>query len=781
MPEKGNITMKKLRLLRALCIVPVLALLLVSLGGFVKVDTRMDINSDFRGTREITVSFHPDDAEAALKDGVEQFESILSSNIPASMTYETTSSYSPTEYIVILKFNSLDDYKKKVESIIGRTPDIKWGHSALTGQTYLHEDFSSLDLLGWLSDALAKAGIPEADPEYVPAPVQAAPASASDAASSSDSIVVISETPKAFWTVSNPVLVVDGVRYQSSSDKMISGDSSSCVLKAVEVTTVIDSNENFTRTISFELAADANEQLLESINDYLKLHKPADSQFISDANTERNLCTIEFKAEGTEQLAEYTSNLLDCSAKVALGDYSDPTSNSLVSSTAYKESFDLLSLNSAEPVPVTYRFISDNGVPSKLYDLSGGFAQAVEAPVDGNTISYTTDSGVISLQLILDSIVSAQSVDYNLIVEKPDSFTREIMINMPVGTSADVLEEIAKFYRDTVYLSPVLSGTDIARSAFDVDVINSNSKLPAVAITLHGTGEEISTMEDILFGTSEQKRSLSYTRKKNLLVVRPESEVIDCYDISTLLSMTGTSLYTYAIKTNDKFTSVTYGLGDYSKTTDVTEQKANIICQTLSDGSQVLTFKGRYTNLSAIIFIALLGLLLLVLLALAITTWLSTREDEEEEEPKAIEAEEPARLEAPEPVYEPVYEPEPIPEPEPEPEPAPIRDLISIIEDEPEEIKQFPDSVAPVIEPEPIPEPEPEPVPEPEPQPTPFDDYVDRFPMEDLPEIVPSPIETIDTYGQKDFIEDLRSLGYLDEFRHRFGRSVKVKVRRRTK
>ncbi len=64
----------------------------------------------------------------------------------------------------------------------------------------------------------------------------------------------------------------------------------------------------------------------------------------------------------------------------------------------------------------------------------------------------------------------------------------------------------------------------------------------------------------------------------------------------------------------------------------------------------------------------------------------------------------------------------------------------------------------------------------PAPAPAPEDDYVERFPMENLPPMVEAPESSTDKYSDSDFISDLRYLGNFEDYAKRRASRVKVKV-----
>ncbi len=745
---------------RGLILVLLALAAMLCLSGCVNVATTMTVSEDFAGQRVMHLSFP---ANMLQNDGVlADMDNHIAAAKPAEMDFYRTNSADPIEYVFTVRFGSLDEYRQKISQITGRPVSVDFAYvdQAYSRDIRLVEDFDSSELFGWFEAVLE---------------------------SQRDTIEAAMGAPvnlQELWKVTGYTLELAGENFTSTDKKISYSHGGGDLISGIEMTTVLHGEEQYTRYIDFKFSGRSSGVDQTDVIELIAADLPAGTSLEQVSGADGASCTVSFSATTTQQLADLTTVVLDNRRATATwGDVND-LERPLTSLCGLEESFDLSAFTTDGDFEFVYRIVSESGLPENMYSKTGGGMTPLAAENNGGTITYTANGTTFGLYTVVANVSKAQAINYGLVVEDEDKFIREIRIILPQDSDAEVLSQIEAYYAN--------------RGAANTEIITSSgAEQPFVLITIKGDAAEICSAEDILFGVSPQ-RKLSYVREGGLFKVKPDATLIDNYDISSLLSLTGVPEYIYIVHTGDNVYSCSVSDGSNLPTKD----PIAVLC---SDGAQGLSFTGTYVNSDAIIFIFLLIVLLLLLAALAVTLYLSSRmekKEEEEEQPAQLtEGEEVKALpEAEGRNFIAVMEdPEPIVPTSPmeverydyypEPEPKPEDDMLGIFtgadlgeenyipeREEPVQIELIP--VQP--EPEPEPEPTPEPEPEPEPEPTPEDDYVERYPMEDLPPMVESPESSTDKYSDSDFISDLRYLGYLEEYAKRRAPRVKVKVRKKT-
>lgn len=754
--------------------ISVLLLLLVAamlcLSGCVNIDTEMTVDQQFAGQRVMTLSFPADRVQSP--NGLADVDELINGSKPAVLNFTRTDSADPIEYVFTLRFNSLEDYKQKVESIIYREPAIEFSYIT---QPYhrdirLVEDFDSSDLFVWFDQVLngQKDAIEAAFGSNV----------------NVDNI----------WTVNGYTLELNGETYTSADRKIAHQQGGGDLISGIEMSTVLHGDDRYTRYIDFRFSNFCTVDDQNAIIERMTALLPEGGSIEQTVGSAGTSCTVSFTATTTQQLADLTTRVLEGRRATAVwGDFDDPM-QPLTTLNGFDETFDLSAFSSDDDIDFVYRVVSENGLPNGLYSKTTGALSVLEAEIASNTLTYTGSGTQHGLYTIIASVSRAQTITYGLVVEGEDEFIREIRIVLPAGSGTEVTSQVENYFANM--------------GAPNTEIISSGSaEQPYVLITVRGNASQICSAEDILFGVSADRR-LSYVREGGLFKVKPDATLVDSYDISSLLSLTGVSEYIYVASTGDNV----YKCSIADDSSLPTKAPIAVRC---NEGAQAMSFTGQYVNADAIIFICLLVVLLLLLAALAVTLYLSKQAEKKLEEEKPAELTEGEQVQA-------------LPEPEPRNFIAVMEDPEPIVPVAPMEIERYEDSVPPVVfepeeevreadvlgiftgadlgeenyKPEPVPEPEltpivipevepiPEPEPEPEPapapepeperEPIPVDVMEDRFPMENLPPIVESPENSTDKYSDSDFISDLRYLGYLDNYAKR-RTPVKVKVRKRSR
>ncbi len=744
--------MKKRRLILLL----LAAVIVLCLSGCVNVATTMTVDGNFAGQRVMNLSFSADlmQTEGVLAD----MDNHIAAAKPPEMEFYRTDSADPIEYVFTVRFDSLDEYKQKIKMIAGRevSVDFAYINEPFSRDMKLVEDFDSSELFGWFEEVL------ESQRDVIEG-AMGAPVDLTQ-----------------LWKVNGYTLEIAGESFSSSNSTINYTRGGGDLISGVEITTVLHGNEQYTRYIEYKFSDKSNEGDQTDVIELLSTKIPEGATIEQSVGADGASCTVSFSATTTQQLADLTTMALDGRRATATwGDVNDPE-RPLTTLCGLEESFDISSFTTDSKLEFVYRIVSESGLPDNMYSKTGGGMTPLDAEISSNTITYRANGTTFGLYSLLAKVNQAQTINYGLVVENEDKLIREIRIILPPDAQPEVISQIEAYYAN--------------RGANNTDIITSGSaELPFVLITIKGNAAEICAAEDILFGVSADRR-LSYTRDGGLFKVKPDAMLVDSYDITSLLSMTGVQEYIYVVHTGDNVYSCSAAADNSNLPT---KGPVAVLC---SDGAQRLSFIGTYVNSDAIIFICLLVVLALLLAALAVTLYISKKMEKESSEEKPAELTEGEQIKAL-PESEPrdfiavMEDPEPIvptspvemelfeaPEPEPEEdmlgiftgadlgeesyEPEPVEDPIQI-EEIPVEIKSEP-------------EPEPEPEPQPEPEPDEFEEYEDRFPMENLPPVVESPENSTDKYSDSDFISDLRYLGYLDDYAKRKSSRVKVKVRKKS-
>ena len=270
-----------------------LLIMFILAGCGAQVSTKLTIDEKFSGSREIKAVISAEDM-SYVSGGVGALENVIKENIPNDMQYSVGSESGSTVMTFTIKFSSLEDYRKKVDSIIksGQTDEsselvaeviFEYGETYFKEGFKLSENFTSIDLMNWYTNALSESGI-------------------------------ISESQGNWYETGSNTIVFAGKEYQSSSRLEADEQVKRC-LSGIDVETTVKTDGSFERVIEFSSSAEVESELSAvgcSLNDYLNDLCPEGDSFenTSQEGSSQNTYEFRLKAESAEELLEKTDAVL---------------------------------------------------------------------------------------------------------------------------------------------------------------------------------------------------------------------------------------------------------------------------------------------------------------------------------------------------------------------------------------------------------------------------------------------------------------------------------------
>lgn len=149
-------------LIKKLIIILVTAILIIGMCACgAEVNTELSVNQDSSGYRFITCTIDNRELDNFVFGGINGLELLIRQNIPSGMTYEITENDKQTIVRFTIDFSSFADYRQKITSILKRQSAsvIVVCENIFNKGICINEDFTSKDLLGWMTDALVAAGM----------------------------------------------------------------------------------------------------------------------------------------------------------------------------------------------------------------------------------------------------------------------------------------------------------------------------------------------------------------------------------------------------------------------------------------------------------------------------------------------------------------------------------------------------------------------------------------------------------------------------------------------
>ncbi len=273
-----------------LCVLLGLSLFVLSGCGAV-LSTKMTIDKNFNGTREIFVKIDNGDL-SYVEGGLAALETVIQNHIPKEMTYSMTADDSSSTFCFVISYSGLEDYRAKVEKIIAAgeldlEPTVvyeKEDSYFKTGIAY-QENFTSADLLQWYFNALQEANI-------------------------------ISQSSSDWYELGTDTLILEDQEYSGMPHRFEIDEQVFRCLDKIEVETVLKTDGTIERTIAMTASKSVKEELAKvgcQLDSYLQALCPEGDSFIAEEDGEYSGKTryqFTLTADSAEAITEKTNRIL---------------------------------------------------------------------------------------------------------------------------------------------------------------------------------------------------------------------------------------------------------------------------------------------------------------------------------------------------------------------------------------------------------------------------------------------------------------------------------------
>ena len=121
-----------------------------------EIHTSLECNKSFNGKRVMSTIVPEAVYKKVFNGSIDELQDMVTEHCPATMLCSANETEESVEIVMTLEFANYNDYVNKIGLILGRTPGIYYetSDSIFKDGFMLQEEFSSVDLFGWLVEAL---------------------------------------------------------------------------------------------------------------------------------------------------------------------------------------------------------------------------------------------------------------------------------------------------------------------------------------------------------------------------------------------------------------------------------------------------------------------------------------------------------------------------------------------------------------------------------------------------------------------------------------------------
>jgi len=581
-----KIIMKRI-LMTVLCFVMLITLCACDSGV---IGTVMTIDESFAGSRVMEFDIKKSDLGGFVgglfgAPTVDAIIQTLEENCPPEMTFQAQKNGNDAHCTLTVSFASQGDYEKKVTALLGKAPSITFvgpSEDLFTSGITFKENFSSVDLLKWASDALAA--------EY--------PRYADD--------ISISDQK------GTTVVMFNGAQYSTAN--IIDIKPIFTPLDRVVINTIRYGDSDYVRTVEIQISAD-NLALIgkDRLTEEFLLPLTADVTDISTAgwSDKSGNYVISMRQGNLEDLVRFTSSIFAGST----AEYdADSNTGAFTESGVLNETINFDGFVCRDDRTANVTMVYSTTDETTFSDSGDGVLSA-----DKKTYTVSGD-GITSesIKIISETRYIVESLNVSTSVSATGKTTVAVMIAFPTHSSRSAAELASAYFEkefaDTG-INVSITSTGFAETKSEDDENASSASKYSVLFSVSGNDKEITKALTAAFGegnTFESNTSGHFSFYKTADV----KHSVNLTEIADLALYGGNIIYTFS----GSFTKVqNVGWTDIAGNANNDVLAGQINKETFTDTSIpcapfTITYQYNFINIILVGLTALLGIAFVCLL-----------------------------------------------------------------------------------------------------------------------------------------------------------------------
>ncbi|MEE1281990.1 MAG: hypothetical protein UHK60_07045, partial [Acutalibacteraceae bacterium] len=446
-------------------------------------------------------------------------EDIIKEKCPNNLSYRTETVEGTYKCVFVLSFSSLDEYKTKVASIIGRQIAVAYGYTntVLSKGTYYKEDYDGMDLVAWLGDALYQEQTAKIELETE---------------STSNVVKYNSE--------------VFSSKTSTLNTSTVKGEA----VRGVKIDTTNHKNTLYDRTMTLSVPIATYNKLGASLQELMLTRVNPEGVYSWKQNNDCMEFTVKYEKIDIAKLQEYTKLFVDCrNESIYYGDQ-NKSSTPLAEQLVFEERINLLSFVSGTETPIQMNYsytLPEETTHGEGVGLSNGEWETC-GQWTNSTYKVTDTNGVYDIRVPDGMQYTIKGININLTDLGDNNFKRSVDFIYDSNTGQKGL--------DYAYNFLALKGFTVSKESVPEGI--------ACRVTQQGTDDEINNAVSDLFGSGN---NFEYSKHTNDLSVVTDINVIDNVNISHMLTGANSNIkINYIAKSESK---------EYIRSVNITNKATN--------------------------------------------------------------------------------------------------------------------------------------------------------------------------------------------------------------
>ena len=553
-------------------------------GCGVNVSTDLNIDENFRGCRIISCSVSYSDILQYFQGDVSKIDHILESNCPDCLSYEKKETGSGVTFLFRLDFQSLEEYRTALGSLLNFNPEISFygSNSIFSKGLKISENFSSIDMLRWFEVLLKE--------EY----------SISD-----DQLESLWETGKTSLTFGDHTYICDNDKIEISSIEYSGFDG-------IDIYTTEKDDRTYERLIRFKIPTETLDKHSKELEDFFASRVPENATaFWVPAKAGKNY-ELTIYANDFQALSDQTAQALDGKEHEAFATSTFSDYHFLHFNLERTEKLDFSYFLCTEngEVPVTYYYKPNSMTTVSVEMIQQKINNEFTGDADKNGFYCLFDSTCTTLNVgfLGEMTLPVTSYEINTTLKNKGTVDREILFYFQNCLKKEEINQLTSFFQKN-------NTTHLTMS------IELNQKNGTLKILQTGNKDSLNYSSRLLFGADNN--TTNYNCGHSIFALYQDTKLTEQFDLSNFLG-----------ESNKKVSGIYHFTLDSSETLKkfaVTSDQSDIAYQETSQNNcYTVSVKGCHFTVkyqgSLFYPLATITFLVLILL-LCLVLWMLTKKN----------------------------------------------------------------------------------------------------------------------------------------------------------
>lgn len=479
----------------------------------IQLNTAMNINKDFSGTRVMQLEISKSSFESNSNKSIDEVASLIKSSCPSEMKLDFQDTGDSYQYTFTIEFKNQDEYTQKVCAILGRdvTAQISMPNNIFSSGIIVHEDFTSEELLNWVSDALHD----------------------NDVTSQSD-----------IFSNNGSTVTACGKVYPVTSSQISISDISYTNVIGIDIFTDIINSDTFSRSILIRIPKEEWLVKKEAIHKYASGNVPGECTYAEEESDSEVTLVFSLKEvslsameEKMKQILDYNSYHIESAASASDQEKNSDAANQKSSTeseyqkpfnikTGYTEYLDLSAYAGSSSGKITLNYYVQKAVggDQKVQYLSNG--EYINGLLSD---SQNSDYSVVEIRdFSANSIQVSSETDYA--AEKIELKT-ELKSNSNVAKVVELTIAPQPNDSDKALILENLKG--LSKDATKIEYSKTGDSQAVITITINGDIKGVNKTVGSLFGSNN---SITHFKEKGFFKLNKTGVFDEKIDLNNFIT-----------------------------------------------------------------------------------------------------------------------------------------------------------------------------------------------------------------------------------------------------